>query len=60
MAFSECSSLQSINIPNSVTQIGKDEFRGCRSLQTIHIPKGSMEKFMQLLPEEFHDKLVEI
>ena len=59
-AFSECSSLQSIHIPNSVTQIGKDAFRGCRSLQTIHIPKGSMEKFMQLLPEEFHDKLVEI
>ena len=59
-AFRECSSLQSIHIPNSVTQIGKDAFRGCRSLQTIHIPKGSMAKFMQLLPEEFHDKLVEI
>ena len=59
-AFRECSSLQSIHIPNSVTQIGKDAFWGCRSLQTIHIPKGSMEKFMQLLLEKFHDKLVEI
>ena len=59
-AFSKCYALQDIYIPNSVTQIGKDAFWGCRSLQTIHIPKGSMEKFMQLLPEEFHDKLVEI
>ena len=59
-AFSGCYALQDIYIPNSVTQIGKDAFWGCRSLQTIHIPKGSMAKFMQLLPEEFHDKLVEI
>ena len=59
-AFSECYALQDIYIPNSVTQIGKDAFWVCSSLQTIHIPKGSMEKFMQLLPEEFHDKLVEI
>lgn len=55
-----CSSLQDIHISNSVIQIGKDAFWVCSSLQTIHIPKGSMEKFMQLLPEEFHDKLVEI
>ena len=59
-AFGDCSSLQNINIPNSITQIGDDAFSWCTALQTIHIPKGSMEKFMQLLPEEFHDKLVEI
>ena len=59
-AFSWCTALQDIHLPNSVTQIGKDAFWLCSSLQTIHIPKGSMAKFMQLLPEEFHDKLVEI
>ena len=59
-AFSECEKLQAVNIPNSVTQIGDEAFSCYSSLQTIHIPKGSMEKFMQLLPEEFHDKLVEI
>ena len=59
-AFWGCYSLQDIHISNSVTQIGSGAFSECDALQTIHIPKGSMEKFMQLLPEEFHDKLVEI
>ena len=59
-AFWCCSSLQNIHIPNSVTYIGDSAFSCCNALQTIHIPKGSMAKFMQLLPEEFHDKLVEI
>ena len=59
-AFWCCSSLQNIHIPNSVTYIGDSAFSCCNALQTIHIPKGSMAKFMRLLPEEFHDKLVEI
>lgn len=57
-AFSECYALQDIYIPNSVTQIGKDAFWVCSFLQTIHIPKGSMEKFMRLLPKDFHNNLV--
>ena len=59
-AFGGCEDLQDIHLPNSVTQIGKDAFWGCCSLQTIHIPKGSMEKFMRLLPKDFHNNLVEI
>ena len=37
-AFSNCSSLTSINIPNSVTTIGDMAFSGCSGLTNIHIP----------------------
>ena len=36
-AFSECSSLTSINIPNSVTSIGVSTFKGCSGLTSIYI-----------------------
>lgn len=39
-AFSDCSSLTSINIPESVTSIGKNAFSGCSSLTSINIPNG--------------------
>lgn len=58
--FSLCRSLQNIHISNSVTHIGDGALWRCEALQAIHIPKGSMAKFMPLLPEELHDKLVEI
>ena len=37
-AFSSCSSLASIEIPNSVTTIGNSAFYGCTSLTSIEIP----------------------
>ena len=37
-AFRSCSSLISIEIPNSVTSIGKGAFSECRSLTSIEIP----------------------
>ena len=36
-AFWGCESLQSINIPSSVTSIGDEAFRRCESLQSINI-----------------------
>ena len=37
-AFHSCSSLASINIPDSVTRIGDQAFYGCHSLASINIP----------------------
>ena len=37
-AFSSCSSLTSVTIPNSVTSIGKEAFDGCSGLTSITIP----------------------
>ena len=46
-AFKECSSLTSINIPESVTNIGKSAFSGCERLTGINIPESvtSIEKW---------------
>ena len=38
-AFSQCSSLTSVTIPNSVTSIGNYAFDGCSSLTSITIPE---------------------
>ena len=37
-AFSGCSGLTSVNIPNSVTSIGSSAFRSCSGLTSINIP----------------------
>ena len=44
VAFSNCSNLTSVTIPNSVKSIGKMAFAGCTSLTSITIPN-SVETF---------------
>ena len=38
-AFSNCTGLTSVTIPNSVTNIGKEAFSGCSGLTSVTIPK---------------------
>ena len=42
-AFFGCSSLTSINIPSSVTEIGNRVFSDCKSLTSVNIPSGVTE-----------------
>lgn len=42
-AFSDCSGLTSITIPNAVTSIGNYAFSGCSSLKTITFGTGLLE-----------------
>ena len=37
-AFRECSSLTTVNLPDSLTSIGSFAFRGCSSLTTVELP----------------------
>ena len=39
-AFSGCSGLTSVTIPDSVTSIGKGAFYGCNGLTSVRIPDG--------------------
>ena len=39
-AFSGCSSLKSISIPDGVTEIGSSAFQNCSALKSITIPNG--------------------
>ena len=41
LAFSQCRSLQSINIPSSATTIGNAAFNNCSLLQSINIPSSA-------------------
>ena len=41
-AFSRCSGLTSVTIPNSVTSIGNSAFSGCSRLTSVTIPNGVM------------------
>ena len=42
-AFYNCSSLENINYPRSLTTTGSDIFSGCESLKSITIPEGVTE-----------------
>lgn len=59
-AFDGCKLLADIIIPNSVTSIGLGAFWNCNSLNNIYVHNGSVDKFKKLLPENLHNKLIEI
>ena len=55
-AFKDCTSLQTIDIPDSVRTIGSDIFQGCTSLQTINCQIKSLEN-VEILDDTFSSSL---
>ena len=47
-AFSDCSSLTSVTIPNSVTSIGSSAFYGCSGLQKVIVPDIDIKKWCSI------------
>ena len=50
-AFSDCLTLESIEIPNTVTSIGHQSFFGCKNMKSVTLPKNITE----LKPFTFHN-----
>ena len=58
-AFRDCSELHQIKLPRSISYVGKSIFKNCSSLKYIIIPKGSKNKYSQLMSEYEQFFLVE-
>lgn len=59
-AFSGCTNLSSISFSNSFVDIGFDTFFGCGAIKQILIPRGSRERFEDLLKSYgLNNKIVE-
>ena len=59
-AFQDCTSLKSITIPKSITEIHAYAFNECSALSTIYVPAMKADYYKKRLPEKLHDKIVEI
>ena len=53
------SSLTSVTLPESLTELGKDVFLSCEKLETIYVPTTKANFYREHLPETLHDKIVE-
>ena len=52
------SSLTSVTLPESLTELGKDVFLGCEKLETIYVPTTKANFYREHLPETLHNKIV--
>lgn len=52
-----CPALTSITLPASVTEIKRSGLY--ENLKTINVPEGMTDHFKKILPEEYHEFIVE-
>jgi hypothetical protein len=58
-SFSGCISLESVTLL-SRAELYNGLFANCPSLQTINVPSDYVDYYKEYLPEELHDKIVEL
>lgn len=57
--FFGCSNLRRVSFPESVIYIGINAFAGCNNLKKIIIPKGMRDRFEKILPNKYHQYIIE-
>ena len=59
-AFAGCASLTTLTLPIGVNKIEEQVFDKCSALAAINVPAGKADYYKKRLPEELHDKIVEL
>jgi len=59
-AFQGCINLYQIRLGKALEYIGEDAFDDCESLETIFIPNGTLDRFLGLIPRQYHEFIEEI
>ena len=59
-AFQGCINLYQIRLNKGLEAIGEDAFDDCESLETILIPNGTLDRFLALIPKQYHELIEEL
>ena len=59
-AFQGCINLYQIRLNKGLEAIGEDAFDDCESLEAILIPDGTLDRFLALIPKQYHELIEEI
>ena len=59
-AFRSCVNLKTVTLPAGVGKFECDVFKGCNALETINVAFGKVDYYKARLPEDLHDKIVEL
>jgi len=59
-AFQGCINLYQIRLGKGLEVIGEDAFEDCESLETIFIPDGTLDRFLSIIPKQYHELIEEI
>ena len=59
-AFQGCINLYQIRLNKNLEAIGEEAFDDCESLETILIPDGTLDRFLGLIPKQYHELIEEI
>ena len=59
-AFQGCINLYQIRLNKALEAIGEEAFDDCESLETILIPAGTLDRFLRIIPQPYHEYIEEI